>query len=301
MRSRLMQLALMIAALSLLAVYIYLNINKLENITRKWMNIVNGKPALELRLALSGDVVFQQRLKASAIFDADGIRQIYFVHLPNDLFARTRDGLESASLAIRQQKTAVTKTQDQSALLAVTEDKRVYLLEEGELKYMMTVIWNERLRAGTIVQCTTPRLCESLRVESGDWGPVQGPFLDTEYVPERRSLPKGRWVKGPETVLRIQSGSRQEVTMQISLLGVLADQHLRFRGAATRVQKVDRDMPPVTAAGRELYPAVYLLALDLQPGVNYLEMSFSNWLEPTAAGANPLAAYVVAIGMKGSG
>jgi len=301
MLSRLLKLAAIIAGAVLFGVYIYLNNNKIEILSRNWESLAEGKAALEVQLALSGEVVFQQRLKASEIFDAEGVRQIYFVHMPKDLFARTQAALESASLAIQQQKATVSETKNQSALLAVTEDKRIYLLEEGELKYMMTVIWNERLRAGTIVQCTTPRLCKSLNVDSGDWGPVQGPFLDTEYLPERRGLPKGRWAKGPETVLRIQSGSRQKVMMQINLLGVLVDQQLRFRGAATHVQKVDRDLPAVNAAGRELYPAIYLLQLDLQPGANYLEMSFSSWLEPSAENANPLAAYVVAIGMKESG
>jgi hypothetical protein len=297
---RLMKLAVVIISTLLLMIYLYLNINKIESISRDWINIEDGQPALELQLELAGEKVYQQRLKTSEIFDADGVRQIYFIHLPKRLFARTRAGLESASLTIQQQETALTLTKNPSALLAVTEDKRVYLLEEGELRYMMTVIWNERLRSGTIVQCATPRLCKSLAVDSRDWGPVQGPFLDSEYLPERRGLPKGRWAKGPETVLRIQSGSRQRAVMQINLLGVLEDQQVRFRGAATGVQKVDKDMPPVLAAGRELYPAIYLLQLDLQPGANYLEMSFSGWLEPGAQGANTLAAYVVAIGMKES-
>jgi len=298
---RFMKLSVAIVALLLFALYIYLNINKIEDNSIKWINIRNGKPALAVRLVLSGEAVFQQRLKESEIFDAEGIRQIYFMHLPKDLFARTQAAPESASLEIQQQKATLAKTKNRSALLAVTEDKRVYLLEEGELKYMMTVIWNERLRAGTIVRCATPGLCKSLAVDSGDWGPVQGPFLETEYVPERRGLPKGRWAKGPGTVLRVLSASRRKVMMQIDLLGVLADQQVRFRGAATHVQKVDTEMPPVTAGGRALYPAIYLLQLDLQPGANYLEMSFSTWLEPTAEGANPLAAYVMAIGMKESG
>jgi len=301
MISRLLKLIALIASLVLLTVYIYLNNNKIKDISREWINIGNGEAAFEVQLALSGVTVFQQRLKASEIFASAGNRQIYFVHLPKDLFARTQAELDTASLEIEQQKAAVTKTQNNSALLAVTDDKRIYLLEEGELKYMMTVIWNERLRAGTIVQCTTPRLCKSLAVDSGDWGPVEGPFLDTDYVPERRGMPKGRWAKGPKTVLRIQSGARQRVTMQSNLLGVTSDQELAFRGAATQVQKVDRDTPPLNAAGRELYPAIYLLVLDLQPGANYLEMSFSSWLEPAGEGANPLAAYLVDIGFKEGG
>jgi len=301
MVSRIVKLVVTVASLLLFAIYVYLNINKIDDISNNIGNIESGVPALEVRLELSGAAVFRQRLKASEIFDSDGKRRIYFVHLPKDLYSRMRAGLESARLVIGQQESSVTKTKNPAALLAVTEDKRVYLLEEGELKYMMTVIWNERLRSGTIVQCTTPRLCKSLDVDSRDWGPVEGPFLDSDYIPERRGLPKGRWVKGPRTVLQIQSASRQKVTMQINLLGVMADQELRFRGAATQVQKLDRDAPPLNAAGRELYPAIYLLALDLQPGANYLEMSFSNWLEPANEGANPLAAYLVDIGFKEGG
>jgi hypothetical protein len=86
--------------------------------------------------------------------------------------------------------------------------------------------------------------------------------------------------------------------MQINLLGVLADQTLRFRGAATGVQKIEADPNPQHAGGRDLYPVVYLVALDLRPGVNYLEISFSKWSKPVSQGANPLAAYVAAIGLQ---
>jgi len=298
MLSRLAKLLVPVLALLLLAFYFYMNYNKLVTVSQDIESIVESGAALDLRLELSGETVFQKRLKTSEIFDAAGVRKIYFVHLPKDVFARTKADMASASLEIQQQATGLTATQNASALLAVTEDKRVYLLDEDELKYMMTVIWNERLRAGTIVQCQTPGLCKSVNIGSNDWGPVQGPFLDTEYVAERRGLPKGRWAKGPASVLQIESASQQKVWMQINLLGVLADQELRFRGAATGVQKVKTDAPPVTAAGRELYPAIYLLQLDLKPGVNYLELSFSKWLDPAGPGANPLAAYLVAIGLK---
>lgn len=298
MRPRLIRLAAMCVGLTMLAVYFWLNASKLDVFRQDWAQIDNGPPALEVRLTLSGEAVFRQRLQTSEIFDAAGNRQIYFVHLPKQLFARVRGNLVSASLEIDQQEAAVSETQNTSALLAVTAGQRIYLLEEGELKYMMTVIWNERLHAGSIVQCTTASLCKSVQIDSRDWGPVQGPFLDTDILPERRGLPKGRWAKGPDTILRIRADSRRKVTMQINLLGVEAGQVLRFRGAASHVQKLDRDLAPVQAGGRELYPAIYLLELDLQPGDNFLDMSFSAWLQSGGQGAYPLAAYLFAIGLK---
>lgn len=298
MLSRLIKLTVMIAALLLMAVYFYMNSNKLEIIADEWAHIRAGNPATGIRLELSGDVLFQQRLKASEIFDRAGNRQIHFIHLPRDVFAQTLAGIESASLEINDTEATLSKTKNRSALFAVTDDKRIYLLEEGELKYMMTVIWNERLRAGNLVQCVTPGLCQSVNIISDDWGPVQGPFLDSEFRSDLRALPKGRWSRGPETVLNIQSGKSQKVWMQLHLLGVLADQEVTFRGSASQVQKIELDSDPVSAGGRTLYPAGYLLALDLKPGANYLGMSFSKWSKPVRQGANPLAAYVVAIGLR---
>lgn len=288
----------MLAALGLLATYLFMNSNKIQVAKDDWANIRTGNAASRIRLELAGETVFQQHLKASEIFDKAGNRQIHFMHLPRDVFARIQEDLESASLEIHQQKANLSRTTNESALLAVTKEKRIYLLDEDELKYMMTVIWNERLQSGTLVQCTPPQLCKSLNINSRDWGPVQGPFPDSELNPGRRGMPKGRWARGPETVLQIQSGKRQKVWMQINLLGVIADQQLRFRGAASQVQKIETDPEPLDAGGRELYPAAYLLALDLKPGPNYLEMSFSKWSKPARQGANPLAAYVVAIGLK---
>lgn len=298
MISRLIKLTMAVGALLLMAVYFYMNFNKVGFVANGWASIKNGKIASRIELELSGVPVFQHHLKASEILDAAGKRQIHFVHLPSDIYTQTQADIESASLEIDEQTVSLSKVKNKSALLAVTSDKRIYFLEEGELKFMMTVIWNERLRAGSLVQCATPGLCKSLKVSSNDWGPVQGPFLDSEFSLERRNLPKGRWATGPETVLNIQSRKAQKVWMQLHILGVFADQELRLRGSATQVNKFETKSEPVNAGGWTLYPAAYLITLDLKPGDNYLEVSYSKWSEPVSPGAAPLAAYVVAIGLK---
>jgi len=289
----------MTLSLLLLATYCFLNFNKLETISTDWANISSGDKATRIQLRLSGEPVFQKRLKASEIFDAAGKRQIHFIHLPKDLFARIKTEIETAKLEIHHEEVALSSTKDAFALLAVTKNNRIYFLKEGELKYMMTVIWNEQRRSGTIVQCATPPLCDSLNITSKFWSPVQGPFLESELNPEYRGLPKGRWLMGPKTVLTIQSRKQQNVWMQIKLLGEFEDQELSFRGAATRVQKFDTDSEPVNAGGKLLYPALYMLALDLKPGSNHLELSFSKWVNPVTPDDNPVGAYVTVISLKG--
>ena len=298
MRSQLLKLAVVGTSLLLMAVYFFMNQHKLETLSNDWADISAGEAAPGIQLILDGQPVFQQRLKDSEIFDKEGVRQIYFIHLPKRIFAQAKAKIEDASLVIDQQKIALSGTSNKAALLAVTADKRVYLLEEGELKYMLTVIWNERLRARTIVHCVTTDLCKSIGISSNDWGPMQGPFLDSDISPDRRSMPKGRWVKGPRASFDIQSGTQQKVLVQISLLSEFPDQELKLRGAATPLQKVNADSDPLEAGGRSLYPGVYLVLLNLQPGANRLDMAFSKWSEPGSKGANPLAAYFTAIGLK---
>lgn len=298
MRSRLMRSVLMSISLLLMAVYFFMNQHKLETLSEDWADISAGEAAPGIQLMLADELVFQQQLKESEIFDKAGVRQIYFIHLPKSVFARTKADIKVASLAVDQQQIALSSTSNKSALLGVTADKRVYLLEEGELKYMMTVIWNERLRARTIIHCVTADLCNSISISSNDWGPMQGPFLDSDISPDRRGMPKGRWVRGPKASFDIQSGTQQKVLVQINLLSEFPDQELKLRGAATPLQKVNADSDPLAAGGRSLYPAVYLVHLNLQPGANRLDMAFSKWSEPGSMGANPLAAYFTAIGLK---
>ncbi|MGA9575372.1 MAG: hypothetical protein WBS20_15635 [Lysobacterales bacterium] len=301
MRARILNLIVAGTALLLFALYLFLNYPKLESVSSDWAAISAGKTPVDIRLELAGEILHQRRLKDSEIFDVAGVRQIYFVHLPQKVFARVQKDIEAAELLIDQQKVPLSKTENKSALLAVTADKRVYLLEEGELKYMMTVIWNERLHANNIVQCMTAEICASIGVSSRHWGPVQGAFPDSDISPERRGMPKGRWIGGPKAVLNIQSAKRQEIQMQINLLSLHQDMELSVRGAASQVQRVDTNATLLEAGGRSFYPGVYVVLLDLHAGSNPLELAFSEWDEPVRKGANPLAAYLTLIILNGTG
>lgn len=298
MRSRIMHLIIMTVSLILLATYLFLNLSKLTAIPTVWTDISSGNKALTTRLKLNGKAVFKKPLKSSEIFDKAGKRQIHFIHLPKDVFAQAHVEIETARLEVDHEDVPLTSTKDKTALTAITDNKRIYLLKEGELKYMMTVIWSEQLSSGRIVQCVTPALCKSLSISSKFWSPVQGPFLETEFNPDFRGLPKGRWALGPKTVFTIQSARQQKVWMQMNLLGVFEEQELSFLGSATRVQKFDSDSVPLNAGGKTLYPAIYVLSLDLKPGSNYLEMTFSDWIKPVTENNNPVGAYVTVISLK---
>ncbi len=298
MRSQLIKFVVVGTSLLLMAVYFFMNQHKLETLSGDWADFSAGELASGVQLKLAGQPVLQQRLKNSEIFDKEGVRQIYFLHLPKGVFARTKAELKVASLVIDQQDIALSGTSNKAALLAVTADKRVYLLEEGELKYMLTVIWNERLQAKKFMRCVTKALCDSISITSNHWGPMQGPFLDSDIIPGRRGMPKGRWVTGPRATLDIQSAKQQKVLVQINLLSEFPDQELSLRGVVAPLQKVNADSDPLDAGGRLLYPGVYVVHLNLQPGANKLDMAFSKWSGPDSKGVNNLAAYFTAIGLK---
>lgn len=298
MRSRLIKLVVMGASLLLMATYILLNQQKLVTLSSNLADINSGKTSLEVRLSLAGEIVHQQALKDSDIFDAAGVRQIFFVHLPDSVFARVQSEMKAARLTIDQHEMTLTKTGNASAVLAVTADKRIYLLKEGEFKYILTVIWNQRLRSGKFVHCVPAELCASIKITSQFWGPVQGPYLGSDITTARRGMPKGRWVRGPRAVIDIQSGIKQKVWLQINLLSEFPDQQIGLRGATTPLQKVNENSEALKAGGRLFYPAVYVVPLNLQPGANSLEMAFSKWDESNDKNVNPLAAYITAIGLK---
>lgn len=295
MRHKLIEWFVTGSAVLLVVIYIVLNSSKLEYFKNTWVETGSGKAAPLVQLAIAGTQVYQQRLKASEIYDTKGLRQIYFMHLPKAVFARAHAETEDATLLYKQQEIPLSKTKNSAALLAVTRDERIYLLAEDELKYMMTVIWNERFQANNIVQCANLELCKSVAIKSKFWGPVQGPFLDTDFSPDRRGMPKGRWTMGPKTTLDIMSTKPQVISLQLNLLGVLADQELDFRGAVTRVQKPQIEAEPRNIGGKSLHPAAYVVSLDLKPGLNYLEIIYSSWEKPLTESANPLAAYLTSI------
>ena len=295
MRNQLTKWLVLLIPVLLTTAYLYLNGSKLAIFTDAWMAISSGHAAPTVQLSLAEEPVYQTHLKASEIFDAEGVRQIYFIHLPMDVFKKVQTGIEDARLLFDKREIPLSKTTNPSALLAVSKDERVYLLAENELKYMMTVIWNERLQANNIVRCAKLELCKSIAIKSKYWGLVEGPFLDTDINPGRRSMPKGRWTLGPKTLLNIMSTKPQTVSLQLNLLGIQADQTLKIGGAAIRVQKLEVEAESRALGGKSLHPSAYVAVLDLKPGINQLEIAYSSWEKPITEDANPLAAYLTAI------
>jgi hypothetical protein len=299
MRAEVIKPLVMGLALLLLVVYLNANSYKLGASVADWKNVIGGAAAPEVRVLLGDDLVYRQRLKASEIFDAAGQRQISFIRLSGDELARILAQKEAARLVVDGQAVALSAAPDSSMLLAMTTDRMIYLLADDELRSMMTIIWNARHGADGFMQCANVGLCESLHISSRDWGAVDGPYLDTELRNDRRSMPRGRWSVGPQTIVEIESDKQQKVLAMISLLGIVPDQQLAFRGpVVTKAQKLKGNPEPLVAGGKTLYPAAYVVMLDLQPGVNRLEIAYSKWSKPVREGAFPLAAYVTGVKLK---
>ena len=299
MRSEIIKPLVIVLSLFLMAAYIALNIFKLERSFNQWGEISSSVEAPIVRLTLDNELVHQQRLKASEIFDGAGEYQIYFIRLPQGGLSRLREGRDKARLIIGRQEVSISRMKDNSRLFVRMPGRMIYLLADDDLKSMMVAIWNEQGRPDKFIQCTTTVLCDSLNFSSSDWRPLDGPYLDTEIRTDRRNMPRGRWSAGPKMVMDIQSGKQQKVLAMISILRIQQDQQLAFRGAAvTKAKKVKGDVMPLAAGGLILYPTAYVVQLDLQPGSNALEVVYSKWSKPVREGALPLAAYVTAIRVK---
>lgn len=293
-----MKWVVMGSALLLMAIYLFLNGHKLAVLATQWADFNAGPTAPVASIKLAEETVYQHRLKTSDIFDATGNRQIVIMPVPREIFEKIGEHPEKARLIIEQQDVPLTSSADKSALLAITKERKIYLVADDTLKPMMTVIWNEQRRIKNFIQCKSPELCDSLQFSSRDWGPVEGPYSDSDFSARRRGMPRGRWARGPKTLLGIQSGIRQKVRLQINLLAVHPDQEISFRGSASQVRKVDTKSSFLSIGGRTLFLAVYVVVLDLQAGANGLEMNYSIWDKPVNEGANPLAAYITAIGVE---
>jgi len=293
-----MKWVVMAVALLLMAVYMFLNGQKLATLATQWEEFKTGSEAAVASIKLADETIYQHTLKASDILDATGKQQIMIMPVPKSIYEKIAKQAEATRLVIGEQDVPLAISADKSALLATTKGRKIYLLADDTLKPMMTVIWNEQQRARKFIRCMSRELCASLQVSSRDWGPLMGPFSESDFSVTRRGLPRGRWVRGPRTLLSIQSATQQKVRMKLSLLAVHSEQEISFRGAASRVQKVDTKSTSLDVGGRTLFLAAYVLELDLKPGANGLELNYSIWDKATTQESNPLAAYISAIGVS---
>lgn len=297
MATKTLKWVVMGAALISMAMFLLKNGQKVTNLATQWTDIRSGSVAPVASIILADETIYQQRLKTSDIFDATGVRQLIIMPVPRDIFGEIEAVVKTARLVINQQDIPLSSLTNHSALLAITKDRKIYLVSNDTLKPMMTIIWNEQRQLKNLVQCTSQELCNSVNISSHDWGPVEGPYSDTDISADRRGLPRGRWVRGPKTLLSIQSKTQQKVSLQINMLAVHQDQKIRFRGAANEVRKVNTTPTSMTLGDKTLYLAVYIVLLDLQSGNNSLELNYSVWNKAATEGSNPLAAYITTIGL----
>ena len=298
MISKIMKWVVTVVALLLMAVYMFLNGQKLVTLATQWDDFKAGSTAAVASIKLADKTIYQHSLNASDIFDETGKRQVVIMPVPKTIYTEIAEQVEATRLVIGVEDASLSSSADKSALLATTKGRKIYLVADDTLKPMMTVIWNEQRRARKFIRCMSRELCVSLKISSRDWGPLQGPFSESDFSVTRRGLPRGRWVRGPRTLLSIQSGTQQKIRMQINLLAVHPDQEISFRGAVSRVQRVDTKSTFLSIAGRALYLATYVLELDLKTGGNGVELNYSIWDKATTRESNPLAAYVTAIGVS---
>ena len=123
--------------------------------------------------------------------------------------------------------------------------------------------------------------------------------LNTDISPDRRGLPKGHWLFGPDTELQLSSESPQTVQVLVYLMSTVPRQQIRFESEA--IVRVDEFDLPKTAqiAGRMLlFPRTFLLEVQLEQGQNPINVAFSGALLPTMQRPAALAAYLTRVRIK---
>jgi|GEM_PF-2981241 len=299
-RSNLIKPVVMGLMLVFMLVYFFLNSAKLTTLGEQWAQMRQGESAPVARITLGGRTVWQKRLLSTGFFDGSGTRQVHYLSIDGSLLQQlqaAQDGVKVSVGGVVAESAAIHR--GVSGLVRVDmPSTRLYFAAEDNFRSLALAAWNENVASHKLVMCLPAALCQTLKLSSRDWGRVEGPYLKTDINPLRRGMPRGRWMVGPRTAINVHSAQDQHVVMLVSLLGLLPDQQIAFRGAVAKVQQVKVKHESITVSGAVYYPKSFIVYMDLKTGDNALVIAYSKWKKPAQTGSSPLAAYLMGMKIK---
>ena len=296
--SRAIQYAVLVAMVSLLGTYFYLNAYKVEITQRHYDNFHHGKAALEVELHHGDEILLTHHLRSSDLFDATAKHQLSFYQIGPALYQEIKEHAQEVRLLVNGKQTPYLLGEQGKALKLIWGDRKLVLVQQGDMRTIAANAWRDNVSRKGVVECYGEALCRSIRISGEGWGNLDGPYLDNEENIIKRGMPRGRWLYGPTSKIVIESRIATEIIMAINVLGLVEGMEMGFRGPLLELKPMPVKPYDSPYGGLPLHPQARLLKVALRPGANTIDLSFSRWHRPNSWEQRPLAAYMTALKVK---
>lgn len=283
--------------LILLGVYLFLNAGKLKTLPTKYYWMMNGSPAGKLILQVPRGRIKEISLPSSDIFDADGERQLVFSSFgPNELDA-IREGPNSLVLKLDGVPIAARPKEANGYLYLNLPRHKLFLVPDGKLKAIATILLQERAARKDIVHCAAGGDCSGVLVRFAGpaWGSLDGPLPGAYVSATNDPLPRGRWITDHAAGLRIETARSTRLALRMSMLGVTTDQEVKLEGAVLAQSSSMSREKPRDYLRMQLRPMTLTAMVDLHEGDNDFVLKFSSAVRSPSDPGNIKAAFMTDI------
>ncbi len=278
MMQRILAMGSLVLMVALTGFYIKGNTQRIIQSVDGWQQVFDGEPSAIWALGLDGKVLVSRALPPTGVFDGMSLHQVNVESVPVAIYERLRSHVDRVT-QVYNNVAQTSRLVDSGKYLATQiADRRVYLVREGDARTTALIYRGERRSARDVVICKGKQLCSDMKFNlTRGWSEPMGPFLNSDRVPSRRGLPRGRWVEGPQTTFSIQAKRAMRVQVDLMLLRLAASQRVRIQGPVVS-QSLVMEGAPRRLGSRDMYPTRYRAIFSLKQGRNDFALKFSKWL-----------------------
>ncbi len=290
-----MRFFMILVMLSSLGIYLDLNSDKVVHLSRVYDEISNGESALDVDLKVNSESVVQHRLRSSNLFDAAGTRQVSFLGLDPDSYAKVAGNIAELQLSVDGSDVPFETMEQGKAVQLMWADRKLNIVPSGDMQVVAESITYENENRPRWFSCFNKRFCRSIRVSTEGIGPLEGPYLGNELNKLKRGLPRGSWAYGPYSSISISSDISTEAVIGISVLRLSEDQQLNIEGPVLGQRSLPSEEFVSPYGGLQLYPEEKRVKIRLRPGVNEIKLVYSKWMGLIGHDERPEAVYITSI------
>lgn len=259
----------------LMSGYVYLNYWKVNIVTNNYHLISDGNSAIVVNIYDESNMPLSSKhLPESDIFDSSGNKHISIITMEKSLFSQLKES-KQPHVEINNIKSDLNlaRISQEPFFIAEFKNRSLFIVPKKSPQVVAHIMWKYN-KSKDIISCT-PHLCKNIRLSKASWADLQGPFLETDIVDERRGLPRGRWAFGPATPMRIQSRISADIFITIDMLTFIPDLKLKYSGNITAAKSNSGSARKIGMY--TMYPRTLTLKVSLQPGNNDIKLNYSKW------------------------
>ena len=132
--------ALLLAMVSLLGAYFYLNIHKLYFVSNQYAQIIQGEYAPTLTVSLDGESLTSFRLPSSDVYDDGGKRQVNFHHLDQKIFEQLKSRIKEVQVKLAGKTIAAQVNSKENYILFELPQKKIFLLQDDDFNTVAQIL-----------------------------------------------------------------------------------------------------------------------------------------------------------------